>query len=307
VPIQGRIRAHNDTVRAFLPECGPGTLRSDETDRIAACAARHQKLTAADKALQAEKEAFASDVAAAVAVPCASLVGQVERDQEAIDVLARSMRVNVEELKRWETLGRQTQQEAITSTVSLLTVGIGKHLMRKEETLKAAYLSAAAETDLASRPDVKRFIDQAFTRYREADWIATQARRADSTLEATELFKNAAVQIIAIAGMQREGDDSVRAFLANPTIRARGADYARAAVDMLATADEFKGWVNRWTPLYTVTSYVFDLYTGLETLKIALASADGQSTAIGSAAQGLKALQSQLVRSTAKLRACRHE
>lgn len=264
-PIQGRIRAHNDKVREFLPECGPGTLRPDEKDRIAACAARHQMLTAADKALQAEKEAFAARVEAALKVPCVLIEGQLERDMDAMRRQQRTNEMGFREIEDWTKESQDAQKAAILAGVGAILGPAAEALERRENSARG-FKGWLTRYDKQIRQKgvpvevLEGRIQTAMRGYASAKLDAAAGRALSKGLELSDLWERFRTVTGAVANALAQSDADVRAALTHPAFQAfvdsdaSASDVVRMFADQIAEAPGLK----KWAPHYELASFVAD-------------------------------------------------
>ena len=307
--ISSRISAHNDKVRDFLPRCGPGTIPVSDNARIAACAAEHQALLAAETLLHEDKRAFADAVAAAERAPCAALEAQVERDRDALDGLTRTMLLTRGELRDATRAAADAQREALTLGGKLLIKGAVKQLADREELADKLWKQIETDSVAIGRSGVdsraindriRRTLD-AYVAARTQAELGADLRKVENTLTLASKFKELHTVGSGIYELQQRADGDLRQFLQDPTVQARASDLARQAARNLSEKSELA----RFAPHYTLAAFVVDYaYQGTK-WALALTNVEGQSSALGDEALAMRALQAQVRRTTDKLNACR--
>lgn len=317
--IVARIDAQNERIDGFNRDCATVTAG---TAAHASCASRFETLQRGSAALDDEKTAFGKRVAAAASQPCVAIEAQLEQDRAAFTTLERTMAVTNAALRDGVTATAEAESAIITESVMAggfaLMGSAAKRLQEREETGRKAYMAIWNETRPvmhAGQPGyhaLKVRMEKAFEAFRRAETVATVGAVAEGGKSALEMFNNLATEAQRVYALQQAADWEMLEVFRDPSIAAlkrdlvrkdviAASDLMRSAIDVLSSASELK----RFAPHYTLLAYATDYVQHGTKWALGLVQIQNQSFTLGQELHAMRALQSQIERTTTRLKSCK--
>lgn len=298
-----RVDAHNAKAKAFNARCARVAAGSAEN---AACGRDFAELQAAWGVLEADKKAFAKRVADAQAQACAPLQAQLDRDNALMAQLLHWQQFSLAEVQSGKAQALEAQKNAVLlGGKLLLSAGVkqmeGRAAAARTFKSWATRYEAMARQKGANVASLMAKADRALENYAKAAAAAEAGQLTAKGLDAVDLFAGLSATGRATFALQQRADADLRAAVLDPTVQSLGADLTRGILDTLSLSTELA----RFSPHYTLASFVVDYALAGGNWLTALWQIEGQSEVLGKQAQAMQAVQRQIARTTDKLKACR--
>jgi len=307
------LETFNKKAERFSERCAKVVAGSSDA---VLCERDYQALMGESARLEAEKKAFATRVAAAVAaVPvltCSALNAQLARDNLAMSRLTSIQKLNLAELQGATDKALEAQKDAVIAGGNLLLAGAAKQLAARSNAAKTykgwvTQFAAEARQKGVNVDALLAKADSALSSYGRAAAEAEAGSVAVQGLTAKKQFTRLWGTAQSSYALQLQADGDLRSAVNDLTAHALAADVGRNIMDLLSTASDFgdlTGLKKAAGPAYSLLAFASDYsYNGFKWWK-ALVEIENQSQTLGDEMQAMRVLQDQITFTTDRLKTC---